>query len=110
MGHLKLKYGLDELPSIVDLIFLGLQWFVITVPTVIIMGNVVAGLHFTNPVGQTIYIQKIFFVTGVSFLIQLLWGHRLPLVMGPSTILLVGITVSRSSSISAIYTAVAIGG
>jgi hypothetical protein len=32
MGHLKLKYGLDELPSIVDLIFLGLQWFVITVP------------------------------------------------------------------------------
>lgn len=110
MGHLKLKYGLDELPSIVDLIFLGLQWFVITVPTVIIMVNVVAGLHFTNPVGQTIYIQKIFFVTGVSFLIQLLWGHRLPLVMGPSTILLVGITVSRSSSISAIYTAVAIGG
>lgn len=43
-------------------------------------------------------------------MIQLLWGHRLPLVMGPSTILLVGITVSRSSSISAIYTAVAIGG
>jgi xanthine/uracil permease len=110
MEQLKLKYGLDEVPPIVDLIFLGLQWFVITVPTLIIMGNVVAALHFGNPVDQTIYIQKVFFMTGVSFLIQLLWGHQLPLVMGPSSVLLVGITVSRSSSISDIYTAIAIGG
>lgn len=110
MEQLKLKYGLDEVPPIVELICLGLQWFVITVPTVIIMGNVVAALHFSNPMDQTIYIQKVFFITGVSFLIQLLCGHRLPLVMGPSTILLVGITVSRGSSMSAIYTAIAIGG
>lgn len=110
MDSNRLKYGLDEIPPFTELLFLGLQWFAVIVPTVIIVGNIVAGLHFSEPVDQIIYIQKVFFITGVSLLIQLLWGHRLPLVMGPATILLVGITVSRGSSISAIYTAIAIGG
>ncbi|MFY9272645.1 MAG: solute carrier family 23 protein [Thermacetogeniaceae bacterium] len=110
MDSNRFKYELDEIPPFIDLLFLGLQWFAVIVPTVIIVGNIVAGLHFSEPADRIIYIQKVFFITGVSLLIQLLWGHRLPLVMGPATILLVGITVSRGSSISAIYTAIAMGG
>ncbi|MFY9141188.1 MAG: purine/pyrimidine permease, partial [Thermacetogeniaceae bacterium] len=101
MDSNRFKYELDEIPPFIDLLFLGLQWFAVIVPTVIIVGNIVAGLHFSEPADRIIYIQKVFFITGVSLLIQLLWGHRLPLVMGPATILLVGITVSRGSSISA---------
>ena len=69
-----------------------------------------AGLHFSEPVEQIAYIQKVFFITGVSLLVQLLWGHRLPLVVGPATILLVGIVAGRGSGISAVYTAMALGG
>lgn len=110
MNPLRLKYGLDDLPPFAELILLGLQWFAIIVPIVIIVGKIVAGLHFTHAVDRIIYIQKIFFVAGVSLLVQLLWGHRLPLLIGPATILLVGIVAGRSSSFGAIYTAIAIGG
>jgi xanthine/uracil permease len=110
MEPIKLKYGLDETPPIAELLLLGLQWFAIIVPVVIIVGKIVAGLHFSNPSDQIIYIQKIFFITGVSFLVQLLWGHRLPLVIGPATILLVGIVASHASGLSTIYTSIAIGG
>jgi xanthine/uracil permease len=110
MDRVKFKYGLDEMPPFGELIFLGLQWLAIMVPIVVIVGNVVAGLHFSEFVEQITYIQKVFFVVGASLLVQLLWGHRLPLVVGPATILLVGIAASRGSGISAIYTAMALGG
>ena len=110
MDPVKFKYGLDEMPPLSELIFLGLQWLAIMVPIVVIVGNVVAGLHFSEFVEQITYIQKVFFVVGASLLVQLLWGHQLPLVVGPATILLVGIAASRGSGISAIYTAMALGG
>ncbi len=110
MSSLKLKYGLDEVPPFFELIMLGLQWFAIAVPVVLIVGKIVAGLHFSDPGAQIVYIQKIFFITGFSLLAQLLWGHRLPLVIGPATILLVGIVASRAAGLNAIYTAIAIGG
>ena len=110
MSPLKLKYKLDETPPFLELLFLGLQWFAIAVPTVIIVGKIVAGLHFEDPGGQIIYLQKIFFITGISLLAQLLFGHRLPLISGPATILLVGILAGLQSGFGAIYTAIAIGG
>ncbi|NLA10628.1 MAG: purine/pyrimidine permease [Firmicutes bacterium] len=110
MSSLKLKYGLDEVPPFLELILLGLQWFAIAVPVVLIVGKIVAGLHFSDPGAQIVYIQKIFFITGLSLLAQLLWGHRLPLIIGPATILLVGIVASRDAGLGAIYTAIAVGG
>ena len=74
MDSNRFKYELDEIPPFIDLLFLGLQWFAVIVPTVIIVGNIVAGLHFSEPADRIIYIQKVFFITGVSLLIQLLWG------------------------------------
>ena len=40
----------------------------------------------------------------------MLWGHRLPIITGPATILLIGVTAGRGSSTEAIYLSVAIGG
>ncbi|MGI5875785.1 MAG: uracil-xanthine permease family protein [Dethiobacteria bacterium] len=108
--EVKYKYGLDEVPPLSELVFLGLQWLAIIVPIVVIMGNIVAGLHFNEPAGQITYIQKMFFITGISLLVQLLWGHRLPLVVGPATILLIGIVSGRGSGFGAVYTAMALGG
>ncbi len=110
MEPLRFKYGLDEKPPFSELILLGLQWLAIMVPIVVIIGNVVAGLHFSAFAAQIAYMQKVFFMTGISLLAQLLWGHRLPLIAGPATILLVGVMASRGSGIDAIYTAMALGG
>lgn len=110
MDPLKLKYGLDARPPLGELLLLGLQWFAIAVPIVIIIGNTVAGLHFDSLAEQGVYMQKVFFVTGLSLLAQVLWGHRLPLISGPATILLVGIVASQAGGSSAMYTAIAIGG
>ncbi len=89
----------------------GLQWWMVAVPSIIVMGLVVAKLHFgANLEAQTLYMQKLFGIIGISLIIQIIWGHRLPLVIGPASVLLIGILSSVSSGISAIYTAVLIGG
>ncbi|MGI6226051.1 MAG: uracil-xanthine permease family protein, partial [Peptococcales bacterium] len=59
---------------------------------------------------QTIYLQKLFFVTAITLLAQIYWGHGLPLIVGPASVLLVGIVASQSSSIDSVYTSIMVGG
>ncbi len=110
MKQFIIKYGLDEHPPLTQTIIFGLQWLAITVATVIIIGKVVAGLHFSDFSQQVIYMQKLFFVMAVSLIAQVLWGHRLPLIIGPATVLLVAILAGTSCSIDAIYTSIMFGG
>jgi len=110
LDKLRLKYGLDEAPPWPELLLFSLQWLAIAIPTIIIIGQVVAVLHFDNPREQVIYVQKLFFITGLMMLIQLLWGHRLPLVMGPAAVLLIGVLAGQSSSMATIYSSILIGG
>ncbi|MHB1042772.1 MAG: uracil-xanthine permease family protein [Eubacteriales bacterium] len=110
MGRITFKYGLDDAPPFMELVLLGLQWLAISVPTVIIVGKVLAGIHYDEPAGQVLYLQKLFFVTAATLLVQVLWGHRLPLVSGPAAVLLAGVAASRSSDMSAIYTSIMVGG
>ncbi|WP_347488980.1 solute carrier family 23 protein [Desulfoscipio sp. XC116] len=110
LNQIKLKYDLDESPPLTELLLLSLQWLAISIPTIIIIGQVVAVLHFDNPGEQIIYVQKLFFITGLVMLVQLLWGHRLPLIVGPAAVLLIGVLAGRGSSINAIYSAIFIGG
>lgn len=105
-----MKYELEDRPGPLALLLYGLQWWVIALPCVIILGVVVARMHFDSLGDQVFYLQKIFGLTGLAMLAQLFWGHRLPLVIGPAAILLVGLTASRASSLPALYTAIMIGG
>ena len=98
------------MPPPVELVLLGLQWLAISVPIVIIAGKLVAGLHFNESDRQIVYIQKVFFATALSLLCQLFWGHRLPLVIGPATVLLIGIVASQGSSINVVYSSILVGG
>lgn len=105
-----MKYELEDRPGPLALLLYGLQWWVIALPCVIILGVVVARMHFDSLGDQVFYLQKIFGLTGLAMLAQLFWGHRLPLVIGPAAILLVGLTASGSSSLPALYTAIMVGG
>lgn len=103
---MKFKYQIDERPPLLQLILFGLQWLAIIVPMVLIVGKVVAAIQFKDPLIQITYLQKLFFVVGLSLFIQVLWGHKLPVIIGPATVLMVGIAASQGTSVSAVYTAI----
>ncbi|HBT97070.1 MAG TPA: xanthine permease [Desulfobulbaceae bacterium] len=105
-----MKYGLEDKPPPLAFLLYGLQWWVISVPCVIILGVIIARLHYPDLGSQVFYLQKLFALTGLAVLAQLFFGHRLPLVVGPAVILLVGITASVSSGVPALYTALLVGG
>jgi len=106
-----MKYGIDTKLRLVPTLIYGLQWWVVILPSIIVMGLVVAKLHFGEDIeAQTFYMQKLFAITGVGLIIQVIWGHRLPLVIGPASVLLIGILSSISSGVSVIYTSLFIGG
>lgn len=92
------------------MVLLGLQWFAIVVPVIVIIGKIAGDIHSSEPGAQILYLQKMAFVMAVALILQVFWGHRLPLIIGPSTILLVGIVTSRECGPPAIYTAMIIGG
>lgn len=110
MSKMNFKYNLDDRPPFPALLLFALQWLTIAIPMIIIVGKVVASLHFDNPAEQVVYIQKVFFVVGISVLVQVLWGHRLPLIIGPAAVLLVGIAASQENDISTVYSSILIGG
>lgn len=105
-----MKYQLDQkVPFLTNLLY-GLQWWIVSLPCVIIIGAVISKIHYDDIALQTMYMQKIFAVMGITTIVQVLWGHRLPLVIGPASVLLIGVLASLPAGIAAIYTAVMIGG
>ncbi|CAA7602310.1 Permease family [Acididesulfobacillus acetoxydans] len=107
---MEFKYGVNDRPPWPRLLLFGLQWLAIIVPMTLIVGKVVASLQFKDPLVQITYLQKLFFLVGLSLLAQVLWGHRLPVLIGPATVLMVGIAASQGSSVSSVYTGIAVGG
>lgn len=107
---MKPDYGLDQKVPLIKSILFGIQWAAILVPSIIILGEVVGNVHILNKSAQTDYLQILFFVCGVTLLFQVLWGHRLPLIPGPSAVLLIGLIAGQGSGTDAIYTSVIIGG
>lgn len=104
------KYGLEDRPPLISSIMLGLQWCAVSIPFIIIIGKIAGAFHFHDPVSQTVYLQKMFFVTALCLLGQIGWGHRLPLVTGPSSVLLIGVIASRGFDLHTIYFAAILGG
>ena len=107
---MQFEYGLDQRVPVLESLLFGLQWAALLICTIIILGKVVAGLHFGDPFGQIVYLQKLLFLSGVTLFFQIFWGHRLPLVPGPSAVLLIGVVSSQGFELPAIYSSVMIGG
>ena len=108
---MNLKYGLEDRPQMGQLLLYSLQWFVLSVAVVITALFIAVG----SPAEKVLYAQKVFAVMGVATIVQVLWGHKLPIVVGPASVLLVGIITALASQGEAvntnkIYTAILIGG
>lgn len=107
---MEFEYNLDQRPPVLKSILFGLQWAAIAISLIIILGKVAGSQHFSDPADQIVYLQKMFFVTGLTLFCQVSWGHRLPVICGPATVLLIGIIASQSFDISTVYTSIMAGG
>lgn len=107
---MEFRYGLDDRPAVGELLLYGVQWFALLIPVIVIIGKIAGGFHISDPGDQIIYLQKLTFVMAIALLSQVLWGHRLPLITGPSTVLLIGIIASRGFAAATINTSIMAGG
>jgi xanthine/uracil permease len=107
---MQFKYDLDTLPPVGEAILYGLQWFALLVPVVIIIGKISGGLHCQAPEDQIVYLQKLTFLMAAVLLAQVCFGHRLPLISGPSSVLLVGIVASCGFPVETVNTSLMVGG
>lgn len=106
-----LKYGIEDRPSKAATFLYGLQWWIVTFVSIIVIGVIVARLGSgSDTQTQMLYMQKLFVITAVTLGAQILFGHRLPVVAGPASVLLIGILISAGSGTAAVYTAIAVGG
>lgn len=104
---MRFTYGIDDKPKPASLVIFGLQWLAVSVPAILIIGKVVAGLYGGSAIP---YLQKLFLLTAIVLLMQIYLGHKLPLVVGPATVLLIGILASLNAGFGAINASILIGG
>ncbi|MBN1547952.1 MAG: purine/pyrimidine permease, partial [Syntrophaceae bacterium] len=103
-------YGLYDRTPLLETILYGLQWFAVAIPIIIVIGKISGAFHFNGVGDQMVYLQKLTFVMATALLAQLFCGHRMPLIIGPSSILLVGIIASKGYPAGTIYTSIICGG
>ena len=107
---MQLQYGLDEKVPFIKNILFGVQWAVLLISTIIILGRVIGMIHYADQFSQILYLRKLLIISSVTLVIQIFWGHRLPLISGPSAVLLIGILACISFPVSVIYTSIMAGG
>lgn len=107
---MNLKYTLNQRPKFNHLLMYGLQWLVISIPNVLTAALLGKIQFFDDPAMQTLYLQKLYFVIGTVMIAQALFGHKLPLIIGPAAVLIVGILSAQSAGFNVIYTSIAICG
>lgn len=105
---MKLKYNVDDRLPVGQLVLYSVQWFVLCIAVVATSVFVAQG----TPEDKLFYAQKLFAVMGIAGLLQVVWGHKLPLVVGPAAVLLVGVlsSLGAGADTTAIYSSIAIGG
>ena len=108
---MNLKYSIDSRPPFGQLMLYSLQWFVLAIAVVVTSLFIAVG----SPAERVLYAQKVFALMGAATIIQALWGHRMPIVVGSASVLLVGIITALAAQGDAvntnkIYTAVLVGG
>lgn len=105
---MNLKYNVDDRLPAGQLMMYAIQWFVLCIAVVSTSVFVATG----TPEDRLFFSQKLFAVMGIAGFVQVVWGHRLPIVVGPAAVLLVGVMASlvANADTSAIYSSIAIGG
>ncbi len=101
-----MKYNLNDRLPAAQLALYAMQWLVLAIAVVS------TSVFFVPDAERLFFAQRLFAVMGITGLMQVTIGHRLPLVVGPAAVLLVGVLASMAANAdtSTIYSSIAVGG
>ncbi|MCA1988335.1 MAG: purine/pyrimidine permease [Desulfarculus sp.] len=108
--ELKLRYSLDAWPPPLATGLLALQWLVVLLPGLLVLGEVVVAARGLDPAQRVGFLQRLLLLGGLVQLAQVFLGHRLPGLVGPATVLMVGMLATLGSGQAAVFGALALGG
>lgn len=80
----KLIYTYEQTPPLSVTIFAGLQWFIVALSSSLVVPLVIGDAFQLNQDEIAVFVQRTFFFVGVASLLQVLFGHRLPIIEGPA--------------------------
>ena len=103
-------YDLDDRPPFHYVLVYGLQWAFITFPVVIIMSTIAGAALGLDSEGSIRFLQLTFLTTGLFTFVQTLWGHRFPIIDGPSAAVLLTFILLVPYGMPAIQGGTIIGG
>jgi xanthine/uracil permease len=81
-------YNLDDHPPIRYALLYGFQWAMIMFPGLIIAASIAVGSFPAGALNKVYFLQMTLLTSGLFTWFQTLWGHRYPLLEGPSTALM----------------------
>ncbi|MFH1135839.1 MAG: solute carrier family 23 protein [Pseudomonadota bacterium] len=84
-----LLYGLNDRPPLFRTILYGLQWLLIFLPIAGVVSMVGAEVLGLSTALREAFFQRLLLITGLTMIVQTLWGHKMPILDGPSTALVV---------------------
>jgi xanthine/uracil permease len=108
--EMRTRYALDEWPPPTALAVIGLQWLVVLMPGLLVLGEVVAAAQGLSAPERVAFFQRLLLVIALTQGTQVFLGHRLPGLVGPSAALMVGVLATLANGVDAVYGAMAAGG
>lgn len=106
--QLEFKFNINDRPDTINLLVAALQWLAVGIPSLIIIAEVMGTVPGQE--NTILYLQKLLGIAAITILIQVTVGHRLPLFIGPSNIILVAILSSQHARPEVINTAMVVCG
>lgn len=106
---LEITHPLDQWPPAGVTVVLAIQWLVILVPGVLVLGEVVGLAWGLDAAQRVAYMQRLLLVSAAAQAAQILWGHKLPGQVGPSAVLIVGTLATIAAGPASVAGAVAVG-
>lgn len=103
-------YDLDDRPPFLYAMVYGLQWAFIAFPIVIITTTMAEAVLNLDTSASIRFIQMTFLTTGFFTFVQTLWGHRYPVIEGPSAALLLTLILLAPYGLPAIQGGTMMGG
>ena len=105
-----LIYGLNEFPPWPRSLLYGLQWAIIFLPTLMILSTISSEYLDLHEGEKVLFFQRILATSGGVMILQTLWGHRYPLLDGPSSALLLSFIILAPHGMPAIQGGMIAGG
>jgi len=106
----ELIYGVDDRPPWLRNLLYGFQWTIIFLPTIMILSVIASNYLALQGSEKVLFFQRILLTTGAIMVIQTLWGHRYPILDGPSSALLLSIVILAPHGMSALQGGMLAGG